>query len=141
MMSTNNDIPRGFKLRHTLRGHDREINRMAWSPDGRFIASSSFDKTVKIWDMRTGYLVHTLRGHSGAVFCVAWPPDDVRVSWLVSGANDKSIRFWDLALEKTISDLKNHKGAVNDLARSPSKDVLASGSADSSIYFWQPYSW
>jgi len=47
-MSTNNPTPAGFTLRHTLRGHRLEINRISWSPAGRFLASSSFDGTIRI---------------------------------------------------------------------------------------------
>jgi WD40 repeat protein len=66
-MSSNEGIPQGFKLRYTLRGHESEINRIAWSPDGRLLVSSSFDKTVRIRDTQTRELVHTLTGHVWAL--------------------------------------------------------------------------
>ena len=49
--------PRGFHLRHTLEGHERWINRIAWSPDGNKIASTSYDRTVRIWCAETGKLI------------------------------------------------------------------------------------
>ena len=53
---------------------------MTFSPAGRQIASSSFDKTVKIWDAATGELIRTLRGHRGLIFQVAYSPDGTRIA-------------------------------------------------------------
>jgi WD40 repeat protein len=52
----------GFTLRHVLRGHEDFINRIAWSPDGVYLASPSKDKTIRIWDARSGEHVRTLNG-------------------------------------------------------------------------------
>ena len=68
-------LPRGVKLRQTLRGHESWIGRIAWSPDGRMIASPSADGTIRLWDVETGALVRTLVGHLRGVVCVAWSPD------------------------------------------------------------------
>lgn len=59
--------PPGFKFRHTLRGHKSNINRIAWSPDGRLLASASLDRSGKIWDVQSGTLLRTLEG-GGSVF-------------------------------------------------------------------------
>jgi WD40 repeat protein len=48
------ELPRGVKLVRTLRGHTGTIGRIAWSPDGRTLASPSHDKTIRIWDVETG---------------------------------------------------------------------------------------
>jgi small GTP-binding protein len=134
MMSTNNDIPRGFKLRHTLRGHESEINRIAWSSDGRWIASSSFDETVRIWDAQTGQPVETLKGPGRAVFCVAWSPDD---RLLAFGGVDRSVSLWEVQTKQWGRSLSGPRGNINDLAWSPDGGLLVSGSADSTIYLWQ----
>ena len=52
--------PPGFKLRHTLRGHKDWIGRIAWSPDGRTLASGSSDNTIRLWDAEIGKLLRTL---------------------------------------------------------------------------------
>lgn len=67
-------IPPGFKLLHTLRGHDRKIRRLAWSPDGELLASPSSDATIRLWNTSNGQLVRPLVGHQGTVYCVAWSP-------------------------------------------------------------------
>jgi WD40 repeat protein len=68
--STQGQPPPGFKLRHTLRGHEGWITRIAWSPDGRVLASPSNDKTIRLWDADTGERYRTLEGHSNAVYSV-----------------------------------------------------------------------
>jgi WD40 repeat protein len=67
---------------------------VAFSPDGRWIASGSEDSTVKIWNGRSGELVHTFRGHTGIVTSVAFTPDGRR---LISGSRDHTAKVWDLS--------------------------------------------
>src|SRR5438093_1347916 len=86
------NIPPGFTLRHTLRGHSRDIYSIAWSPDGSMLASGSHDKTIRLRDEQTGKPLRTLEGHSNNVICVVWSPDG---SMLASGSYDKTIRLWD----------------------------------------------
>src|SRR5437868_9946691 len=70
----------GLTLRQVLRGHTDTITRIAWSPDGSYLASPSRDKTIQIWDARTGACVHTLQGHTEVVWSVAWSPDGHRLA-------------------------------------------------------------
>jgi eukaryotic-like serine/threonine-protein kinase len=66
---------------------------VAWSPDGRRIASGSGDNTVQVWDAVGGGYVFTYRGHSDAVFAVAWSPDG---KYIASGSNDYTVQVWQL---------------------------------------------
>ena len=62
----------GLTLKRILRGHTDTINRIAWSPDGRFLASPSDDQTIRIWDVARGECVAVLEGHEDMVISVAW---------------------------------------------------------------------
>jgi WD40 repeat protein len=75
-----------------LRGHTSGVCGLASSPDGRRLATGSFDTTVKVWDTMTGEEVFTLRGHTSGVLSVAFSPDGRR---LASGSIDRTVRVWD----------------------------------------------
>lgn len=65
---------------YTYRGHASYVNALAWSPDGRRIASGSGDWTVQVWDAANGGHAYTYRGHSHDVWWVAWSPDGRRIA-------------------------------------------------------------
>src|SRR5271157_6295054 len=65
----------GIGIPGTLRGHRDWIGRIAWSPDGRKLASPSADETIRLWDAETGQCLRTLDGHQGGVISAAFDPD------------------------------------------------------------------
>lgn len=135
MSITNNDTY-GLSLRHTLRGHSKEVNRIAWSPDGNRLASSSFDKHVRIWDIQKGQLLTELE-YPSAVYCVAWSPDGIS---LASCSNDRTITIWNMQREYPTLPIhinKAHNDIIYDVAWSPGSNLLASGSEDQSIRLWK----
>jgi WD40 repeat protein len=74
-------------------GHSGHVNSVAYSPDGRNVVSGSWDKTIRIWDAKTGAAVgQPLEGHTRGVSSVAYSPDGHNV---VSGSQDTTIRIWD----------------------------------------------
>ena len=78
-------------LIQTLGGHSGPVNTVAFSPDGKRIASESDDQTIKLWDATTGGHEFTYQGHTSEVHTVAWSPDGKRIA---SGGTDTTVRVW-----------------------------------------------
>jgi WD40 repeat protein len=74
-------------------GHSQGVRSVAFSPDGKYLASGSADKTVKLWSFETQKEIATLRGHIFTVRSVAFSRD---CKYLASGSNDNSVRLWSI---------------------------------------------
>jgi WD40 repeat protein len=83
---------------HTLRGHAGYAWKVIFSPDGRYLASGSWDSTVKIWDVQSGKEVQTLRGHAGFIYGLAFSPDGRRLASASGSTRYGEIRVWDATL-------------------------------------------
>ncbi|KAJ6657343.1 hypothetical protein lerEdw1_002710 [Lerista edwardsae] len=92
-----------------MTGHQALINQVVFSPDTRIIASASFDKSVKLWEGRTGKYLASLRGHVSAVYQIAWSADS---RLLVSGSSDSTLKVWDAKTRKLAVDLPGHADEV-----------------------------
>jgi WD40 repeat protein len=114
----------GPKERASLRGHTNDVFALAFTADGKKLASGSRDKTIRLWDPATGKERPPLKGHTGPVTSVAITPDD---KTLVSGANDRTVKLWDLTTGKERATLRGYAGRVF-LAITEDGRTLASGS-------------
>ncbi|MDZ7965263.1 MAG: trypsin-like peptidase domain-containing protein [Nostoc sp. DedSLP03] len=110
-----------------------QVNSVAISPDGKTLASGSYDNTIKIWNLATGEQIRILKGHYYSVNSVAFSLDG---KTLASGSEDNTIKIWNLITGQEISTLKGHSDPVYSVAFSPDGRTLASGSSDNSIKIW-----
>jgi WD40 repeat protein len=117
----------------TLRGHVRPVFSVSYSPDGRRLASASWDGTIKVWDVQSGVETATLRGHTQWVTAVCFSPDGKR---LASASYDQTVKLWDSHSGALIATLSGHTKWVQSVAYSPDGARLASASADRTVKVW-----
>ncbi len=109
------------------------VNSIAFSPDGRLLASGSGDGTVQLWRVESGELVRTLKGHTSSVWSVAFSPDG---RLLASGSGNGIVRLWRVGTGKEVQTLEGHTGKVYSVAFSSGGLLLASGSEDKMVRMW-----
>lgn len=122
------------KPRARLTGHQQLINHVQFSPDGRWLLSASFDKSVKLWDGATGKFIASFRGHVGPVYQVSWSADS---RLFVSASKDSTLKVWELRTRKLKEELPGHADEVFAVDWSPEGSTVASGGKDKVVKLWR----
>jgi sugar lactone lactonase YvrE len=120
------------RKRLALAGHRGIVYSLAFSPDGKTLASASSDSTSRLWDVETGAERRKLSGDKG-ISSIAFKPDG---KTLVFAQSDGAIHLWDVEAGKERDVLAGHRDVVYCLAFSPDGNTLASASNDTTIRFW-----
>ncbi|KAG2440562.1 hypothetical protein HYH02_010146 [Chlamydomonas schloesseri] len=143
LLGGNTDWP-AFIL--VMAGHAAHVASCSWSPNSKWLASGSWDRTVRVWDAASSACHATLQGHTGDVTSVQWCPvragklgklGKVAGIPLASASQDGSLRVWDVTTGECVKQLQGHDGSVLSLSWSPDGSKLASGGLDTTVKVWE----
>lgn len=117
----------------TITGHTEAVNSVAFSTDGKLLASAGFGGAVRLWRLEDGAAAGKLKGHTNYVYSVAFSPDGGR---LASASGDKTVKIWDVSDGSLVNTLKGHTDYVWTAVFFPDGERVASGGDDRTIKLW-----
>ncbi|KAJ6094974.1 hypothetical protein N7467_002487 [Penicillium canescens] len=159
------------ELLRTLKPHTAPVVTIAVDPTGTLLSTGGADGSIKVWDIRGGFVTHTFHGHGGVISALCFfevPTADEKSSKknkrkstdddedmdegavsagstagfrLASGSEDGKLRVWDLHKRKSIASLESHVSLVRSLSFSPSENALISASRDKTVIVWDARTW
>jgi hypothetical protein len=121
-------------LERRFEGHRDILYDAELSPDGKRLATCSYDKKIEIWDADSGKSLHTLEGHTGAVYDVAFSPDS---RFLVSASADDTCKIWRVLDGQRMDTLPQPLKAEYTCVFSPDGNTIVAGGADNNIRVWK----
>ncbi|KAK0428520.1 hypothetical protein QR680_010845 [Steinernema hermaphroditum] len=133
---TNSNLP-NYRQYQLLTGHTGAICAVRFSPDGRYLASTSDDKTIRIYNVDKGYCLEKIinTSHKHGVSDLVWSPD-TRCLRIATCADDMTIKVWDFATSKCIKTMRGHTNYIMSISYDPTGRLIASGSFDGSVRIW-----
>ncbi|MBI4166627.1 MAG: WD40 repeat domain-containing protein, partial [Acidobacteria bacterium] len=125
--------PPEFILLHRLEAHGPGIHPLAFSSDGRMLASVAGPSAVRLWSVAGGTEIRVVGTHDDLVRSLAFSPDG---RYLASAGYDSMIKIWEVETGREPRILRGHDGDVNAIAVSPDGKYLASGGQDGTVKLW-----
>jgi WD40 repeat protein len=117
----------------TLSGHPDRVTDLAYSPDGKHLASGGTEGTVRLWDPAAGEARHTLTGHAGPVLALRFGTDG---RLLASAGQDGTVRLWEVATGREVSAYRGHQGSVHSVGFGAGGATVCSAGADGTLRVW-----
>jgi len=123
-----------LREKQVLNGHLEGVTQAIFSPDERYIATSSKDGHAKLWDATTGQLLNNLQGHRTVITHISFSPNG---KWLLTASEDNTAKLWSVQTGELHHTLTGHRGWINDAAFSADNKLIATAAYDNAVRLWE----